>query len=45
MTLLSLNKVSASYGSSQVLFDINLGLDTGEVLALLGRNGWANQLV
>ena len=39
MTLLSLNKVSASYGSSQVLFDINLGLDTGEVLALLGRNG------
>jgi len=39
MTLLSLNKVSAFYGSSQVLFDINLGLDTGEVLALLGRNG------
>lgn len=39
MTLLSLNKVSASFGSSQVLFDINLGLDTGEVLALLGRNG------
>ena len=39
MTFLSLNQVSASYGSSQVLFDINLGLDTGEVLALLGRNG------
>lgn len=39
MTLLTLNKVSASYGSSQVLFDVNLELDTGEVLALLGRNG------
>ena len=39
MTLLSLNQVSASYGSSQVLFDISLGLDTGEVLAMLGRNG------
>ena len=39
MTLLTLNKVSASYGSSQVLFDVNLELDTGKVLALLGRNG------
>ena len=39
MTLLSLNQVSASYGSSQVLFDVNLELDTGKVLALLGRNG------
>ena len=39
MTLRSLNQVSASYGSSQVLFDISLGLDTGEVLAMLGRNG------
>ena len=39
MNLLTLNKVSASYGSSQVLFDVNLELDTGEVLALLGRNG------
>ena len=39
MNLLTLNKVSASYGSSQVLFDVNLELDTGKVLALLGRNG------
>ena len=39
MTLLTLNKVSASYGSSQVLFDVNLELDKGKVLALLGRNG------
>ena len=39
MTLLSLNQVSASYGSSQILFDVSLELDTGNVLALLGRNG------
>ena len=39
MNLLTLNKVSASYGSSQVLFDVNLKLDTGKALALLGRNG------
>jgi branched-chain amino acid transport system ATP-binding protein len=39
MTLLSLNNVSASYGSSQVLFDVNLSVKEGEVLALIGRNG------
>ena len=39
MTFLSLNQVSASYGSSQVLFDVSLEIDTGEVVALLGRNG------
>ena len=39
MTLLSLNNVSAAYGSSQVLFDVNFKLPTGEALALLGRNG------
>ena len=39
MTLLSLNHVSASYGSSQVLFDVNFKLASGEALALLGRKG------
>lgn len=39
MTLLSLRGVSASYGPSQVLFDINLELEPGQVLALMGRNG------
>ncbi|WP_297771926.1 ABC transporter ATP-binding protein [uncultured Roseovarius sp.] len=39
MTLLSLTNVSASYGASQALFDVNLSIAEGEVLALMGRNG------
>ena len=39
MTLLSLSQVSASYDSSQVLFDVNCNLALGEALAMLGRNG------
>ena len=39
MTLLSLSQVSASYDSSQVLFDVNCKLASGEALAMLGRNG------
>jgi branched-chain amino acid transport system ATP-binding protein len=37
--MLSLHSVSASYGSSQVLFDISLDVGAGEVVTLLGRNG------
>ena len=37
--MLSLRSVSASYGSSQVLFDIALDVGAGEVVTLLGRNG------
>jgi len=39
MTLLSLSDVTASYGSSQALFGVNLELQKGEVMALMGRNG------
>lgn len=39
MTLLSLKNVTASYGASQALFDINLEISEGEVVALMGRNG------
>jgi len=39
MSLLTLSKVSASYGVSQALFGVALKLSEGEVMALMGRNG------
>ena len=39
MTLLKLANVTASYGSSQALFGVDLDLSEGEVMALMGRNG------
>ncbi len=39
MTLLSLSHVQAGYGPIAVLHDVNLTLDEGSVLALMGRNG------
>jgi branched-chain amino acid transport system ATP-binding protein len=39
MTLLSLSNVTAFYGPSQALFDVNLTVAEGEVVALMGRNG------
>lgn len=38
-TLLKLDKLSASYGQSQVLWDVDLEVPSGGVLALIGRNG------
>jgi len=37
--MLELKRVSAGYGRAQVLFDLDLELRAGEVVALLGRNG------
>jgi branched-chain amino acid transport system ATP-binding protein len=37
--MLKLNNVNAAYGTSQILFDICLDVDEGEVVTLLGRNG------
>jgi branched-chain amino acid transport system ATP-binding protein len=37
--MLKLENVNASYGTSQVLFDVNLFVNDGEVVTLLGRNG------
>lgn len=37
--LLELSKVRASYGHSQVLFGVSLGVDVGEIVTLIGRNG------
>jgi len=39
MSLLTLQNVKASYGSSKALFDVNLDVSEGEVVALMGRNG------
>ncbi|MEL7415451.1 MAG: ATP-binding cassette domain-containing protein, partial [Pseudomonadota bacterium] len=39
MSLLSVENLTASYGYSQTLFNVNLTLEEGEVLALMGRNG------
>jgi branched-chain amino acid transport system ATP-binding protein len=38
-TLLAVAKLNACYGRAHVLFDVDLELARGEVLALLGRNG------
>lgn len=37
--MLTLESVSASYGSSQVLFGIQLQLGEGQLVAMMGRNG------
>lgn len=39
MTLLSVSDLTAFYGASQALFGVDLVLDEGEVIALMGRNG------
>ena len=39
MTLLTISCLTAHYGVSQALFDINLEIGKGEVVALMGRNG------
>src|SRR5690349_13376103 len=37
--MLKLENVNSAYGTSQVLFDVNLTVNDGEVVTLLGRNG------
>ena len=39
MSLLEVKKLNSYYGDSHILFDVNLRVDTHEVVALLGRNG------
>lgn len=39
MNLLTVSGLEASYGPSKALFDVNLTVDEGEVVALMGRNG------
>src|SRR5579883_3424114 len=37
--LLRISKLNASYGLARILFDLDLEIARGEVVALLGRNG------
>ncbi|WP_424930309.1 ABC transporter ATP-binding protein [Amaricoccus tamworthensis] len=37
--ILKLSQVSAAYGPSQVLFGVDLEVESGQVVALMGRNG------
>ncbi len=36
---LDVQAINAFYGKAQILFDMSLGIDRGEVVVLLGRNG------
>ena len=37
--LLEISGLSAWYGAAQILFDLDLQVRRGEVVALMGRNG------
>jgi ABC-type branched-subunit amino acid transport system ATPase component len=37
--ILSVNGLSAAYGESKVLFDVNMRVRSGEIVACVGRNG------
>ena len=39
MSVLKLEHVRTAYGTSQVLFDVSMQLETGQMISLLGRNG------
>lgn len=39
MSLLEINSLSSGYGKKQVLFDVSLNVDKGDVVLLIGSNG------
>lgn len=39
MSLLEINNLSSGYGNKQVLFDVSLGIEEGNVVLLIGSNG------
>jgi branched-chain amino acid transport system ATP-binding protein len=39
MLVLNVEKMSAAYGASQILFDVDLKVDEAETVCILGRNG------
>lgn len=38
-TLLNISRLQSGYGSSQILRDVSLSIEQGEIVCLLGRNG------
>ena len=38
-TLLEVNKLCASYGATQVLYDVDFSLEAGDITTILGANG------
>lgn len=39
LQLLKVSNLNVSYGSVQILYDVNLEVEEGEIVALLGTNG------
>ena len=39
MALLNVNELNAYYGKSHILQGVNISIDEGEIVSLLGRNG------
>ena len=37
--MLEINNIDTSYGETQVLFDVSLSVEKGEIVSLVGRNG------
>jgi branched-chain amino acid transport system ATP-binding protein len=37
--ILEVNEINTFYGTSHILFDVSLAVDSGEIVCLLGRNG------
>jgi len=42
MALISLQDVSIGFGGPRLLEEINLQIESGKWMGLLGRNGWAS---
>ena len=45
MPLLELKNIQTAYGRSQVLFGVDLAVDEGEVITMLGRNGMGKSTI
>jgi urea transport system ATP-binding protein len=39
MTMLQVDRLNVAYGSTQVLFEVSFGIEKGDLLCVMGRNG------